>query len=579
MKWLACVWAVPTILLAGEAQPLGEVKLVGAPQSFPLETRAGEPLDSAKVERDVKALWQAQHPADVRVEETTNNGALVVIFRVEPRHTVMLNKIEVDPPTPGIQPGVEPGEEVDADAPQRIAAELRKQLVRSGFREAAVNARLIPKGSEKADLRIHIEKGQAVDVGLVTFTGDLGVRERELRHALRSTKPRTILPRIPGVWNGWRLLPGYNEEIVPVDIANLQSFYYKRGYLSARVAAEPADVSGPKAHVTFDVEAGPRYAIYEMTRVSGVAGQRVRLDRDPKPEAACRELFTERRKAERAGVLDFTASMEVHEMPGPAGDQRPWADLRVTTERGPAYQTGRITFRGNHRFSESVLRGSLLMDESAPLDEMLLRKSIARLNSTGFFEPLTERDVVVNTPPGATRADVTIWLKEKKAHNWSFSGPVGPMSVAGPLEFSLGSRLPPWGQGLLDLSTYTISLRLMLFAKPIGTLIPFLPDKRFIPLITISRPLLPGQRFLSGATFVPQLGWKGMLMGYGASQVRDLTRGVFQSERSLTPPLPVTVVNGTRGGTMSCELPKTALDWTRQAGGMLFNVAFSFLPF
>lgn len=579
MKWLACVLAGQMILLGGETQPIREVKLLGAPQSFPLETRAGEPLDPAKVERDVKALWQARRPADVRVEETTDSGAPQVVFRVEPQHTVVINKIQVDPPTPGIQPGVQPGQEVDTDAPQRIATELRKQLVRSGFRDAAVDARLVPTSARKADLRIHIEKGTAVDVGSVTFTGDLGVRASDLRQALRSTKPRTILPRIPGVWNGWRLLPGYNEDSVPADIANLQSFYYKRGYLSASITSEPVDISGPKAHVTFDVAAGPRYAIRAMTLRSGAGEQQIRLRRDSAPEDACRALFTERRKAERTGVLDFTASMEVREVPGPAGDQRRWVDLLVTTERGPAYETGRITFRGNRRFSESVLRGSLLVDEGAPLDETLLRKSIARLNSTGFFEPLGERDVVVNTPPGATHADVTIWVKEKKAHNWSFSGPVGPMSIAGPLEFSLGSRLPSWGQGLLDLSTYTISLRLMLFAKPIGTLIPFLPNKRFIPLFTISRPLLPGQTFLSGATFVPQLGWKGMLMGYGASQVRSLTRGVFQSERSWTPPLPVTVVNGPREGTMSCELPKTAGDWTRQVSGILFNVAFSFLPF
>ena len=68
-------------------------------------------------------------------------------------------------------------------------------------------------------------------------------------------------------------------------------------------------------------------------------------------------------------------------------------------------------------------------------------------------------------------------------------------------------------------------------------------------------------------------------MGYGASQVRDLTRGAFQSDRALTPSLAVTMVNGAHQGTMSCEVAKTKVDWLRQASGMLFNVALSFLPF
>jgi hypothetical protein len=93
--------------------------------------------------------------------------------------------------------------------------------------------------------------------------------------------------------------------------------------------------------------------------------------------------------------------------------------------------------------------------------------------------------------------------------------------------------------------------------------------------------MLPGQPFLSGGEFIPQLGWQGMLLGYGASQTRGLLRGVFSSERGITPPLPVTVAStdGSREGTMLCEMSKTKLDWARQIGGTLSNLAFAFLPF
>src|SRR5262249_17798121 len=153
-------------------------------------------------------------------------------------------------------------------------------------------------------------------------------------------------------------------------------------------------------------------------------------------------------------------------------------------------------------------------------DQTLLRKSVAQLNATGLFEPIAFSDVVINTPPNSTRADILIRLKEKKMGHWSLSGPAGPMSIGGPLTFALGSRLPPWGRDLLELSTFTASINMMLFAKPLAAFLPGLPNRRLITAITLSRPLLPGQRFLSGFSITPQFGWQGILLGYGISQTR-----------------------------------------------------------
>lgn len=599
MKWLFGVLAGAAVAWAGADLPnpgpptVSRVTIEGAPATFLLETKAGEPLDETKLQHDVKALWTARRPSDVRVEELPDGGAspsqsnsVALIFHVEERRTVMLGKVAIDPPTPGIKAGVEPGQQIDAETPQRIAVELRKQLVHSGFVDAKVDANLVPAPDDKADLLIHIERGDEVAVKAVTFSGDLGVNEKDLRGALRATKPTTILPRVPGVFNGWRMLRGYNDETVPADISYLRSFYYRRGFFDADVNAQPVDASVAKAHVDFDIEAGSRYAVREFTMSSPDGEKSIGAPNLPREDvrgqmdAACDELLAERRKYERTGVLDFEARIEVHEAPAPEGANAAlkWADLRATIEPGPAYETGRITFMGNRKFSESVLRDALTLDEGAPLDQLKLRKSLARLNQTGFFEPLTERDVVVNTLPRTGHADITIWVKEKKARNWSLSGPVGPLSIAGPLEFSLGSRLPSWGRGVLDLSTYVISLRLFYFAQPIGTLIPFLPTNRFVPILAISRPVLPGQTFLSGMTIAPQLGWQGMLLGYGASQARNLTRSIFQSERNFTPPLPVTIINGQKQGAMLCTPPKTGLDWMKQIGGTLVGLGFAFFP-
>src|SRR5260370_28437962 len=111
-------------------------------------------------------------------------------------------------------------------------------------------------------------------------------------------------------------------------------------------------------------------------------------------------------------------------------------------------------------------------DEGDTGDVYCLTKAVAGLNNAGLFEPLSQADVVVNTPSGKDRADLTIRLRERKSRHWYFSGPVGPLSLGDSLQFAIGSRLPPWGKRVMDLSTFTLSMNLMFFAKPLGSLIP-----------------------------------------------------------------------------------------------------------
>lgn len=538
MRRILLLVAISGIL---HGQRISEV--AGVPLTLQLETRAGDLLDTGKLQHDVHTLWSSGRVSDIEVESVPDGDSVRVIFRLKPKRTVKVRRIHIDPPTPGVRVELAPDTEMDLREAQQVAAGVAKQLASSGYTNAKAQARFVPAGRGTADLEIQIEKNKPVDVGRVTVSGDLGMKRSEVNHALRATRAKTILP-------GWRIWPGYTQDAVQSDLANLRSLYYQHGYFDADVRADPVDFANGKALVAFVVNAGPRRG---GTRDPGAA--------------VCGELFAERRAAERAGVIDFAARWEVH------GDE-----MTTSATPGAAYETGRIAFRGNHRVRDDTLRRTLLLDEGAPLDQALLRRSLMRLNRTGWFEPLTERDIVLSTRPGARTAGVSILLKEKKIHSWYLSGPAGPMSIGGSLRFAIGSRLPPWGQGLLELSTYTVSLNLMLLAKPLGTLIPFLPNRRFLRIVTIERPLLPGQSFLSGFTIAPQWGWQGLLAGYGVSHTRNFFTGLLQTDRALEPDLLVTVAHEGHEGTMRCEPPRPRSDRARQIAGAAVNLMFSFSP-
>jgi len=582
-----------------ESKKVSSVEIFGAKAEIPLETKAGQVLDPAKLRNDIKTLWRSGRYSDIRAESVTDGDAVRVVFRVQQKRSIRLRKVTVTPPTPGIDLKLVPDSEIDSLGAQQIGASVRKQLETSGFPFAKVTSRLLPVGAGQADLEVKIDQGKQVKIREIVVTGDLGARGGGARKALRWTKSTTILPAIPGVWNGWRMLPGYSENAVQYDLANLRSFFYTRGYFDANIKSDGTDIQAgsvdPKrgtARLEYLVHAGPRYAIRQLNLL-GANGERQIA---PEPDAGfparqmCNELLAERRIAEQAGILDFSARIEIRDIPeeplteGP--DARKWADLTATVQRGPVYRVGRIEFRGNRTFSDQTVRRTFLLNEDDLFDETLLRKSLVRLNDTGLFETLTESSVIINTPPGSDRADLTVHLKEKKMRHWFLSGPVGPMSLAGPLQFAIGTRLPSWGQNLLELSTYTAALNLMLLPKPLGGIIPGLPNRRFLVALTIQRPPLPGQRFLSGFTVAPQFGWQGILTSYGFSQTRGLLGGVFEDKRQYTPALAVTVShigpNGpdsSREGTLYCEPPKPRLNWLRITGGTASKLVFSLTPF
>jgi outer membrane protein insertion porin family len=540
--------------------------VIGTPGAMGLETRAGDPFDPVKVRHDVQRLWGTGRVSDIQVEAETDGDSIRLIFRLTPKTTVRVRKVRVNPPSPGVRVELEPGTEVDWQGAQQIAREVRKQMMGSGYPQATARAELVPVSPGTTDLEIHLDKGRTRDIESVTFSGAPGVKLPELRHALRTTVSKRMLPGIPGIWRGWRIPPAYSDEAVQSDLASLRSFYYRRGYFDVDVRLGSVTFAGDKARLAFAIESGPRFDIHTLN------GTPIGRQRRYPADAVCRKLFTERREAERQGVLDFSARMEI------AG-AAPSVEATTGATSGPAYRVDRIEFRGNHRFSDASLRRTMLLEEGAPLDQMLLRKSLARVNRLGWFEPLTEHSVEVNTPPGLDGATVTFVEKERKSRNWYLSGPAGPMSVGGSLRFSLGSRLPSWGRGVLELSTYTLSLNLMLFAKPAAALLPFLPNRRFIRFVTVERPLLPGQPFLSGFAIAPGLGWQGMLAGYGVSQTRNLLQGLLQTDRAVTPDLLVTVTRQGREGTLRCEPPQVRLDRVRQMAGLGVNALFSFSPF
>jgi hypothetical protein len=194
------------------------------------------------------------------------------------------------------------------------------------------------------------------------------------------------------------------------------------------------------------------------------------------------------------------------------------------------------------------------------LDVEQLRRSLARINDIGVFEPLTLADIIVVRLNDGVTADLTISLRERKRRWWSVSGRVLP-GIRSP-QASLASRLPPWGRGIFEATTYFVSLNVAAFAKP---------------FLLLERPVMPGQQLLSGFAFSPALSARAMLMHYGRMHLAHDISAMLDGEMHDPLAVPVTSAGQLQDEPLVCVPPKPLLWWLRRGAAAAVNVALAAL--
>jgi len=347
----------------------------------------------------------------------------------------------------------------------------------------------------------------------VRFAGDPAFEPDTLKKALQELESRRVIPGI------WTRRPLYEARAVEADLARLRSFYVSHGYFDARVGVGDVIVDGRDAILSLEVQSGPKYAVRHVA-IDGIHRGRVEIATDSNGEfpvdTLCAHLLDARRIAESHGHIDFAGGLEVSYsdgLPLPDTDRR-WVDVIARVRTGSAYTVGRITFSGHHRVNESTLRRAMKLQERSLFDAGKLRTSLAGLNRSGLFEPLTLPDVEIDRNPDTLTADLTIAVRERPRRSWSLAGPMGPSSF-GLLEANVSSRLPPWGRGILEASTYYVTFSLTGFSNPLIRLLPIRVRPSPPAVLLLERPYLPGQALFSGFALSPRLSARRLVAGYG----------------------------------------------------------------
>lgn len=572
---LALVFTVLVVPMFAEAPVVASVEVEGTTRHLELLTKAGEPLNPELLIRDVRNIWKTGAFDDVQVEQVDGESGSEIVFRVTEKPKYFLRKVEFSKRSPERSVSLQPGTVIDEQKAHAIAKNVERQLRENGYAHGKVHASLVPSGFRQMDLHLDVDAGDRYKVFKVNFTGDFGaVKVEELEKALRNTRVKRILGGI------WKARPDYSEEAVDADLHRLRSVMAEHGYFDARVGFGGLEFQGDRVTLTYCIDAGKKYEIGEVE----VAGRKleVRDGEFPKKEF-CSCLREEQRRTEKEGRLDFEARLRVEDV------DRNLVNVQTEIETSEPVTVGRITFTGNHHYSDSLLRRTFVLDEGAPLDQTLLGRSLVRLNRLGVIEPVTDQNVMIVRNPYTRQADIVVKVKEVKRGRWSLSGPVGTVSMGGPLQGAVMSRLPAWGRGIFEMSTYVASFSVIGFANPYSQIMPFLPNRKWMPILMVERPFMEGQGWKSGFMIAPQLGTRWMLFNYGLSQAQGRLRNWIQGDMPAQVPivLPIQRVSPKlTGGTaptvansLVCDPVKSRWTPLRTVGGLAAEILLMGRPF
>ncbi|MBZ0089396.1 MAG: outer membrane protein assembly factor BamA, partial [Thermoanaerobaculia bacterium] len=369
---------------------------------FYLGLEEGRPLDEAKLNRDLHALWERRLVDDVRVDrETLPDGVKLVITVVERpilrsidyQGLKRLSRTDINERVAKDQIDVREGDPLDLGELRRLEAAIEEMYRDKGYRFAEAVYSLEEAGPNERRVLFAIDEAEKVRIGDIDFRGNDVVGDMRLKWTMRKTKETNLL---------WRTLKKdiYNPATVQEDLKKVKDLYRSIGYKDVIVEDPVLETEGKggkrRLRLGIPIDEGARWKLGEIS----IEGNKVFSDeallrqfKRPRGGWLRSETVDEGIKAvdeayRNYGHIFSNLSTELREKEGNV------ADLVVKITEGDQYKVGRLEFMGNARTRDKVLRREFRVQEGTLLNMGALKSSLFKVNQLGYFK-LNEDDPIL----------------------------------------------------------------------------------------------------------------------------------------------------------------------------------------
>jgi len=330
--------------------------------------------------------------------------------------------------------GLSTGEVVSEQKLKDVEYNLSRYYAEDGYALAEAKVDKLISANNEARIRIKINEGKKLSVENITFTGNDNIKSKKLRGAMDNTSEK--------VW--WKFWDGarFDKDKFEEDKKLIIEYYKEQGYKDAEITNTEVKLSPDKEDVSLkmSIREGRQYKInsitFEGNKIYSDTVLRARLDMKKgdifNMKKFQQNLFSNETESDISalyldnGYLGFNADVTDKTV----GLDK--VDLTIKVTENNQYRLGLISFEGNDKTKDKVLRRELYTIPGEYFNRGNVKRSLQQLNALNYFNPekLTQDISLAND----TTVNIKYLVQERSSDQFNASvGYSGSFGLTGAL--------------------------------------------------------------------------------------------------------------------------------------------------
>ncbi len=383
-----------------------------------LPVNVGSTLKEQDYPEIIRSLFKTGFFTDVNLERDGNTLVITVVERpaiaeINISGNKDINTDELKKKLKEI--GFAEGQVFDRALLDKVQQELLAQYYSRGKYAIKINAQVRPLERNRVAIDLDISEGRAARIKQINIVGNEAFTEEEL---LKNFKLSTT-----GWFSFFTKDDQYSKQKLTADIETLRSYYLDRGYLKFNVESTQVSITPDKQdiYITINISEGKPYTIKDI-RLTGKTilppEELLKLIKIKPGDTFSRSKITEatQKISDHLGDKGY-AFANISTAPE-LDDAHNQVGLVFNVDPGNRVYVRRITFKGNSKTQDEVLRRELRQLEGAPYSTKELNRSKERLQRLRYIESVESETPRV---PGANdQVDVNYTVVERPSGSLIF---------------------------------------------------------------------------------------------------------------------------------------------------------------
>ena len=293
---------------------------------------------------------------------------------------------------------------------KRVKNEISKQYLNLGLYSATIDTKVTPQERNRVAIDFYINEGSTARIKEVSLIGVTKFDQEDILGRL-DLQPTTFLS-----W--WNKDDRYSRQVLTGDLEKIRTFYMNRGYLDFDIKNTTVSISETKknVYIAIIIDEGNKYTFGDIK----ISGKYYPLTEESifqkdiktiKGEVFSRKLLNESTESinQELGNYGYAFS-NVNPIPD-VDKENLIVGFNYFIEPGKKVYVRRISFVGNEKTKDKVLRREMRQFEASYYDKEKIDQSTRRLKRTQYFEGVDIKTVSV--PGISDQVDLTVAVKEK----------------------------------------------------------------------------------------------------------------------------------------------------------------------